>query len=149
MMPPTEQVNDENPMSEVGPGRYLFFVIACMVVLAGMITFGLRIPPPPPPPEIKADPILSAGYSVYMRQCVACHGLQGQGDGPRSFSAAIKPRNLRDELWKFGEDDESVRKLILKGGPNGVMPAFESALNKSEVEAVLRYIRQLKKPAAN
>lgn len=148
MQTPTQPVNDEKPSGEVGAGRYFFFVVACMVVLAGMITFGLRIPPPPPPPEIKSDPVLAAGYNVYMRQCVACHGLQGQGDGPRAFSAAIKPRNLRDEAWKFGEDDESVRKIILKGGPNGVMPAFESALNKSEVEVVLRYIRQLKKPAA-
>ena len=132
--------------NEVGAGRYFFFVVACIVVLAGMITFALRIPPPPPPPEIKADPVLAQGYNVYMRQCVPCHGLQGLGDGPRAFSAAIKPRNLRDEPWKFGEDDESVRRIILKGGPNGAMPAFEASLTKSEVSAVVRYVRQFKKP---
>lgn len=129
---------------EVGPGRYFFFVIACLMVLAGMIFFSLRIPPPPPPPEVKADPILARGYEVYMRQCIACHGLQGRGDGPRSYSAAIKPRNLKEEPWKYGDDEEAVRKIITKGGPNGVMPAFETSLQPREIEAIVKYVRHLK-----
>lgn len=129
---------------EVGPGRYFFFVIACMVVLAGMIYFSLRIPPPPPPPEVKKDPVLARGYEIYMRHCIACHGLQGRGDGPRAYSTAIKPRNLKEEPWKFGDDEASVLKIISQGGPNGVMPAFEKSLNPKELDSIVKYIRHLK-----
>lgn len=136
--------NSQEP-PEVGPGRYFIFVILCMIALGGMLWTGLRIPPPPPPPEIKADPTLARGYDVYMRQCVACHGLQGKGDGPRSVSTAVKPRNLVDEAWKYGEDEASVTKVVREGGPNGVMPAFGTALNAGELRGVVKYVQQFKK----
>jgi mono/diheme cytochrome c family protein len=145
-MPELSQ-SEPNPQetTEVGPGRYFFFVIMCLVVLAGMIFFSLRIPPPPPPPEIKADPVLARGYDVYMRQCVACHGLQGKGDGPRALATPVKPRNLVDEEWKYGEDEASVTKIVREGGPNGVMPAFGTVLNPGELKAVVKYVRQFRK----
>lgn len=143
MTSPQQIPPQELPINEVGPGRYFFFVIFCMVVLAGMIFFSLRIPPPPPPPEVKSDPVLTSGYNVYMRQCVACHGLQGLGDGPRAFSTPIKPRNLRDEPWKYGDDEESVLKIITQGGPQGVMPAFGKSLSPQELKAIVKYVRHM------
>lgn len=135
---------DLNP-PEASPARYFFFVVMCLVVLGGMIWFSLRIPPPPPPPEVKADPVMARGYDVYMRQCVACHGLQGKGDGPRALSTPVKPRNLVDEDWKYGEDEASITKIIREGGPNGVMPAFGTMLNEGELKGVVKYVRQFKK----
>jgi mono/diheme cytochrome c family protein len=139
-----QPISDPENAIEVGAGRYFFFVICCLSVLAGMIYFSLRIPPPPAPPEVKADPVLSRGYEIYMRQCVPCHGLQGRGDGPRSYSAAIKPRNLKEEEWKYGDDEQSVRKIIMQGGPNGVMPAFQATLSPREVDSIVKYIVHLK-----
>lgn len=133
------------PVQEVGPARYFIFVILCLIVLGGMLWTGLRIPPPPPPPEIKADPVLARGYDVYMRQCVACHGLQGKGDGPRAMATPVKPRNLVEEPWKYGEDEVSVSKIVREGGPNGVMPAFGTALNPGELKAVVKYVQQFRK----
>ena len=144
-------MSDNEPQAEnglevpdVGAGRYFFFVMACMLVLMGMIYYSLRIPPPPPPPEVKADPILSRGYEIYMSQCLSCHGLQGRGDGPRSYSTPIKPRNLKEEPWKYGEDEEAVRRIITKGGPNGVMPAFEVTIKGRDLDAIVKYCRSLK-----
>lgn len=130
--------------SDVGAGRYIFFVMACMLVLMGMIYYSLRIPPPPPPPEVRADPVLARGYEIYMSQCLSCHGLQGRGDGPRSYSTPIKPRNLKEEAWKYGDDEDAIRRIITKGGTNGVMPAFEATIKGRDLDAIIKYCRQLK-----
>ncbi|MFM7317727.1 MAG: c-type cytochrome [bacterium] len=141
---PDEASQPELIQTDIGAGRYIFFVMACMLVLMGMVYYSLRIPPPPPPPELKADPVLARGYEIYMNQCLSCHGLQGRGDGPRSYSTPIKPRNLKEEAWKYGDDEEAVRRIITKGGPNGVMPAFEATIKGRDLEAITRYCRQLK-----
>ena len=141
-MLPTKEPDFPLPQA-AGSSRFLIFMILCLIMVGVVISFSWRIPPPPPPSEVKSDPLLAKGYDIYMRQCVACHGLKGLGDGPRAHTASLKPRNLRDEPWKYGDDPDSVRKIITQGGPQGGMPGFGPSLSPQDLRAIVIYVRHL------
>jgi mono/diheme cytochrome c family protein len=44
---------------------------------------------------------LSNGRQMYVRQCMACHGLEGDGRGPSSPGLRPAPRDLREAKYKF------------------------------------------------
>ncbi|WP_438479104.1 PQQ-dependent sugar dehydrogenase [Oleiharenicola lentus] len=84
---------------------------------------------PAPPPPAGRD-----ATKIYADFCAACHGdnLHG-GKGP----------SLLTEKSKYGRDDESLTKMILKGRPAGGMPGFAAALNEAEVIGLIAYIREV------
>src|SRR5437867_217146 len=44
----------------------------------------------------KRPPDLATAAVLYQGQCTACHGLQGQGDGPASANLDPAPSNFHD-----------------------------------------------------
>ena len=74
----------------------------------------------------------SFGESVFLRNCVACHGLKGQGDPQR----AIPP--LGDVPAKHTM--ETLLQLLNQG--KGVMPSF-AFLSNREKEQVARHLLKL------
>jgi mono/diheme cytochrome c family protein len=66
------------------------------------------------------------GQSIYERNCLACHGTGGAGDGPaaRALRPAPKPFNSAD-FWS-NTTDEKVQASIKTGRPGTSMMAFGS-----------------------
>ena len=68
---------------------------------------------------------LSNGRQMYVRQCYACHGLEGDGRGPSSPGLRPAPRDLRLAKYKFvrmvGGDLPSDKMLydLIRGGLHG------------------------------
>ncbi len=74
---------------------------------------------------------LSAGKSIYMQNCAACHGGSGEGGvGP----------NLTDEYWMHGGSVNDVFKLIKYGVPQKGMIAWQTQLSPIQIQEVTSFI---------
>jgi hypothetical protein len=76
----------------------------------------------------KAD--LERGRDLYMAYgCAACHGRNGDGQGPASAGAAIKPRNLASaSAFRQGDSVDAIATSIATGVQGGItgMPPYPS-----------------------
>ncbi len=81
---------------------------------------------------------VDSAKQLYQGLCVGCHGEDGSGGGHGpSFLDVRRPR---------ATSLEAVRNLIIKGIPDGGMPAFK--MPDSQADALAAYVMALKKPAA-
>ncbi|MDX5436562.1 MAG: c-type cytochrome, partial [Pontibacter sp.] len=77
---------------------------------------------------------LESGKSVFMTNCAACHGQEGQGTvGP----------NLTDEYWLHGGDVNEIFKTIKFGVPAKGMVPWQGKLTKDQILEVSSYILSL------
>ena len=105
------------------------------LIAAGFGVFRLLSKPAAPPPaEVVNDPLLSQGRLIYLARCVACHGLEGKGDGPIASQLIGPPvGNLTDDVWKHGDRPDQVVSVISQGVPNTRMEGWRgfSTLRRS------------------
>lgn len=88
-------------------------------------------------PLFAADPDAAA---IYKAKCAMCHAANGSGDTPTGKT--MKVRDLRsEEVQKM--KDEDLEKVIESG--KGKMPAYKSKLSDAEIDALVKYIRDLAK----
>jgi len=76
--------------------------------------------------------LLSPGYALYERHCVACHGPHGQTDWLRfdeRYFRKLAPGELRERIW-----------YMLRGLQES-MPHFEGTLSLAEVIDIVSYLR--------
>jgi cytochrome c oxidase cbb3-type subunit III len=78
---------------------------------------------------------LNKGNAIFMKNCVSCHGKEGQGGvGP----------NLTDNTWIHGCDIKDVFKIITYGVPQKGMISWSAQLNPIQIQEVASYILTLK-----
>jgi mono/diheme cytochrome c family protein len=82
------------------------------------------------------------GSRMFQRNCAACHGALGRGDGPSS--SMTRPANLADPTVQDRLDLVSFQTVV-RGG-RGVMPAF-ARLSDAEIEALHTFVRSLRSEA--
>lgn len=86
------------------------------------------------PPEVALDDAeLVQGRELYANNCVSCHGSDGSGGLGRKLSngAVVEAfPNVADQI-----------SLIVDG--KGTMPSFRGRLTDAEVQAVVRYTREI------
>ncbi len=76
---------------------------------------------------------LSKGATIYTANCVACHGVYGEGGvGP----------NFADQYWIHGGDIKSIFKTIKYGVPAKGMISWQAQLKPAEMQAVASYLYQ-------
>ena len=105
-----------------------------------------RLPPLPTP----VDPDLARGHALYLRECAACHGAQGEGqpdwrvtrpDG----SLPAPPHDSSGHTWHHA--DAELIEIITKGGivyfPESQMPGYEDRLSPEEIVLILDWIKTL------
>lgn len=97
---------------------------------AGVLAFGLAVPAMTFAADTAAD--------TFKSKCAMCHGENGAGKGkvPALSGAAAQ-----------GKSDADLKGTIEKGTKtaNGMMPPYGSKLPADEVDALVKYIRSLKK----
>lgn len=82
------------------------------------------------------------GAQVFAQQCAMCHGAEGTGG---NVMGLVVP-TLRDAAWHDRMSDNQIAVTIAHG--KGGMPAFVGKLEKSEINAVVAFLRTLKAAAA-
>lgn len=95
------------------------------------------------------SPELSLGREVYRRNCYACHGLEGDGQGPAATTMRPPPRNFQHGLFKFGgvaagslPTDAALERTLLRGLNGTPMLAWD--LSDRERRAVVQYLKTFK-----
>jgi len=115
------------------PGRYRMFCTVICSPRHGEMIGELIVHPPGggPVPEVQEA---SDGALLFQTYCAACHGFQGEGRiGPALNAAGRVPRM----------DEATLREIIQQGRPGTAMPAWGGRLSEEEIEALIRFLREL------
>jgi mono/diheme cytochrome c family protein len=95
------------------------------------------------------DPGLAPGKQVYDAHCAACHGSNGDGNGPASVWLFPKPRNFNSGLFKIQStpvgslpSDDDLFETITRGMPGSSMPSF-TYLSEHQRREVVPYVKGL------
>jgi cytochrome c oxidase cbb3-type subunit 3 len=80
--------------------------------------------------------LATAGQTVFLDNCAACHTETGAGDRAQGAPA------LNDAIWLYGGDRETIHTTVF-GARYGVMPAWAGRLSEDEVRAVATYVHSL------
>jgi len=90
--------------------------------------------------------LLELGRRVYARQCAACHGADGRGDGDAAYLLYPKPRDFvaaRYRLvstWERVPTDEDLLRTISRGMPGSAMPSW-GHLSEVERWGLVHYVK--------
>ncbi len=79
-----------------------------------------------------------AGKAVFEKNCVGCHGKNGEGLGPKS-----KLPNFKNPATMKSRSDKDVFDKITNGGKGTGMPAWGSLINEKDRWNLVAYIRSL------
>ena len=89
---------------------------------------------------------IARGKDVYQRNCQACHGVGGWGDGPDAKALKVAPANFH-RLSSFLKSDEELLRTIEHGVVFSPMHSWRGQLTDGEMQDVVAYIRQLAQQA--
>jgi mono/diheme cytochrome c family protein len=102
-----------------------------------------QIPPTEAPAELGypvEPPDLALGASLFAENCTACHGPQGEGNGPLVTSEQISaPPDFTDPATASGMTPAEWFDVITQGRIEKMMPPWQNALSESERWAVALY----------
>lgn len=98
----------------------------------GLAGCAAEAPEVPLGPDGTPDPVLALGRDVFASRCSNCHGSAGGGGtGPRLAGTV-------EDTYPDPADQEAV---VREGRRS--MPAFGGSLSNAEIEAAVRYTREV------
>lgn len=80
---------------------------------------------------LKDDASITAGKETFSKNCVACHGANGEG--------LVGP-NFTDQYWIHGGGIKNIFKVITNGVPAKGMISWKSQLSPKQIQEVGSYI---------
>lgn len=90
--------------------------------------------------DLMGDP--EVGMRLYQKYCQVCHGEEGDGNGIMTNLIGITPMDHTNPNETNRLDNNALVKSILDG-KGRFMPAWRGILSRSDVEALVSYIRLL------
>jgi mono/diheme cytochrome c family protein len=101
---------------------------------------------PPVDPKVLMEPsaqLIARGKDLFENNCVACHGLRGNGDGPAASTMSPRPRNFTGaDGWKNGYHAPGIFKTLSEGIGGTSMSPFDY-LSRKDRMALVHYVQSL------
>lgn len=102
-------------------------------------------PPPASVPAVQAPPAAprgdaQAGKTFYETNCATCHGLQGDGNGPRAYFIFPKPRNFLSRESRAALNRVALFRATKHGVAGREMPAWGKVLDDQQIADVAEYV---------
>ncbi len=111
--------------------RLVVVVAVALAVLAGSSCTQAG-EAPMPVGERAGDPQLIEGRGIYILSCQRCHGPAGKGGAGSALAGKVTAKY---------PDPQDQADVVANG--KGGMPAFRNVLDDAEIEAVVRYTREV------
>ncbi len=95
-----------------------------------------------------SEGLLRRGRAVYERQCQACHGAAGDGEGEAAYLLYPRPRDFTRgqyrlvSTWETVPTDEDLYKTISRGMPGSAMPSW-GHLPEEDRWGLVHYLKSL------
>lgn len=92
--------------------------------------------------------LVELGREVYGKQCAACHGQTGRGDGSAAYLLNPKPRDFVAaqyrlvSTWERVPTDEDLFRTISRGMPGSAMPSWAHLPEKTRW-GLVHYVKSL------
>jgi len=90
----------------------------------------------------EGDASVASGKEIFSTYCVACHGVNGDGN------TMIGAPRLNDNIWLYGGNIETIEETI-RGGRGGQMPAHADLLSEERIQLIAAYVYSLSHSAAH
>ena len=84
------------------------------------------------------------GKGLYEKYCVACHGVQGKGDGPAGRMLKPPAADFTSAASKKKSEAEFTQ-VIEKGKPGTAMGPWKGQLSQAELGDLVGYVMTLRK----
>ena len=88
-----------------------------------------------------STPMPGDAKATFDAQCAKCHGKDGRAHTMRGRLSHA--RDLTNAGWQNEVSDERLFNSISNG--KGKMPDFKKKLSEDQIDALVRYVRQLKR----
>ena len=112
-----------------------------VITLAIALAFGLTCAGVRASNHTAASNSARSAAALYTQNCVSCHGTDGRS---RTRKGKLKlARDLTDADWQGNVSDERIFNSISNG--RGKMPSFNKKISEAETDALVLYVRGLKK----
>lgn len=127
------------------PGYRVSIAIATILLLAGaVLAFGVSQHSAPtnatagnPVASTKAS--VDRGKALFQQNCIACHGIDGRGDGPAAANLSPAPSDFR--LHTPLHTDPQFYAFIANGYPGSAMPAWKEQLSPDDIWNLVNFLR--------
>ncbi|HID21504.1 MAG TPA: cytochrome c [Planctomycetaceae bacterium] len=119
---------------------------------SGVLHLAERVNPPPQPGDhfVLVGERLQRGNVLFRVNCAECHGITGDGNGPKAGGMNPRPRDYRKGIFKFTSTKPGLKparvdlaRTIRQGIPGTYMPSFEGDLSDEDIDALVEYVRWL------
>jgi mono/diheme cytochrome c family protein len=123
-----------------------FFVTVLLVLVFGQAVVA-QDPPTPPPfdpaavPTPEQPPSAALGASIYLSEqgCAACHGAQGDSDGPTSASLPVQPPLFSDPATVWARSPAEYFHITKFGNIQNLMPPWGNQLSDEQIWQAVYY----------
>ena len=83
---------------------------------------------------------LARGEILYIKNCVTCHGEQGDGRGPRAYFINPKPRNFLHSNSRASLNRPALFNAVSKGKLRSEMSAWDKVFGAQQIVDVSEYV---------
>ena len=94
----------------------------------------------PFPQGLKGD--VAKGKAFYEQNCAECHGVKGDGQGPRAYFVRPVPRNFLAERSRLTLNRPVIYAAVFFGRSGTEMPAWNKVMSEQEIANVSEYVFQ-------
>lgn len=130
--------------------RQILLLVVILIFGISATTVGQQSKPWEVPAKYKAmkSPVpadaaaIKAGQDLYNKNCAACHGRTGLGDGPKSKGLTIAVSSfVKGDFLNQSEGDQFYKTKFGRGE----MPKYEGKIDDTGIWQILAFIKTLKK----
>ena len=92
----------------------------------------------PFPADLRGD--AERGETLYRSNCVACHGTEGDGRGPRAYFILPNPRDFTHPASRHSLNRPALFEAIAMGNIGTEMPAWSKVLDDQSIADIGEYV---------